>query len=207
MYDLLIKNGLLITSERVERGDLAIQGGKIVAILADGDAREAKECVFADNLLVFPGAIDTHAHLNDPGYTWREDFLHGTQAAADGGFTTILDMPLQNELATTTTALFNRKHQLVAPNACTDYCFYGGLVPDNFQDLSALNDEGCIAFKSFIGPVSPDYSPLNYGQAYEAMRLIRKFGGKACFHCEDYSMIKHLEQVMLSSGRTDWQAF
>ena len=207
MYDLLIKNGLLVTSEKVQRGDLAIQDGKIAAILSSSDPHWAKECIFADNLLVFPGAIDTHAHLNDPGYTWREDFLHGTQAAAVGGFTTILDMPLQNEPAMTTAALFDRKQQLVAPNACTDYCFYGGLIPENFRDLSALNEKGCIAFKSFIGPVSLDYSPLNYGQAYEAMRLIQNFGGKVCFHCEDYSMIKHLEQLMRSSGRSDWRAF
>ena len=81
------------------------------------------------------------------------------------------------------------------------------MIPENFRDLSALNEKGCIAFKSFIGPVSLDYSPLNYGQAYEAMRLIQNFGGKVCFHCEDYSMIKHLEQLMRSSGRSDWRAF
>ena len=54
----------------------------------------------------FPGAIDTHAHLNDPGYEWREDYEHGTAAAVVGGYTTIIDMPLQNEPALTTPADF-----------------------------------------------------------------------------------------------------
>ena len=59
---------------------------------------------------VFPGAIDTHAHLNDPGYEWREDYEHGTAAAADGGYTTvIIDMPLQNEPAMTNADIFDRK--------------------------------------------------------------------------------------------------
>ena len=53
----------------------------------------------------------------------------------------------------------------------------------------------CVAFKSFIPPVSPDYSSLNYGQAYEAMEIIKEFDGRAGFHCEDFSMIKNLEKI------------
>ena len=77
-----------------------------------------------------------------------------------------------------------------------DYCFWGGLIPDNFKDLKDLDEKGCVAFKSFIGPVSPDYSSLNYGQAYEAMEIIKEFDGRAGFHCEDFSMIKNLEKHM-----------
>lgn len=87
------------------------------------------------------------------------------------------------------------------------YCFWGGLVPDNFDDLEGLQEKGCVAFKSFIGPVSPDYSSLSYGQAYEAMERIKAFGGRAGFHCEDFSMIKWQEQRMIKEGRLDWQGF
>ena len=207
MYDVLVKNGRVVTSDAVTEGNIAIKDGKIAAVLAAGIEPEAEKVIDAAGKLVFPGAIDTHAHLNDPGYTWREDYEHGTAAAAVGGYTTIVDMPLQNEPALTNADLFDRKVEAVDANAYVDYCFWGGLVPYNFDDLKGLNDKGCVAFKSFIGPVSPDYASLNYGQAYEAMQIIKEFDGRAGFHCEDFSMIKWQEQRMLKEGRLDWQGF
>lgn len=73
--------------------------------------------------MFFPGAIDTHTHLNDPGYEWREDYAHGT-AAAVGGYTTIIDMPVQNEPALTNGKIFDAKMAKVSPNAYVDYCFW-----------------------------------------------------------------------------------
>ena len=206
-YDVLVKNGKLVTADAVREGNVAVRDGKIAAILAVGEEPEAAKVIDAGGKYVFPGAIDTHAHLNDPGYEWREDYAHGTAAAALGGYTTIIDMPLQNEPAMTTGELFDKKEAAVSPNAYVDYCFWGGLVPDNFGDLKDLHEKGCVAFKSFIGPVSPDYSSLSYGQAYEAMEIIGAFGGRAGFHCEDFSMIKWQEQRMKKEGRLDWQGF
>ncbi|MCB7305988.1 allantoinase AllB [Bariatricus massiliensis] len=207
MYDLLIKNGKIVTAETVADGNIAVKDGKIAAVLAKDIEPEAAKVIDAKGNYVFPGAIDTHAHLNDPGYTWREDYAHGTAAAAAGGYTTIIDMPLQNEPALTNADIFDKKIDAVDANAYVDYCFWGGLVPDNFDDLKGLHDKGCVAFKSFIGPVSPDYSSLNYGQAYEAMERIKEFDGRAGFHCEDFSMIKWQEQRMKKEGRLDWQGF
>lgn len=207
MYDLLIKNGRIVTAESVTEGNIAVRDGKIAALLAVQEMPEAKKVIDAKGNYIFPGAIDTHAHLNDPGYEWREDYEHGTAAAAVGGYTTIIDMPLQNEPALTNAELFDVKEAKVSPNAYADYCFWGGLVPDNFDDLAGLDKKGCVAFKSFIGPVSPDYSSLSYGQAYEAMQIIKEFDGRAGFHCEDFSTIKWQEQRMKKEGRLDWQGF
>lgn len=207
MYDLLVKNGKIVTAECVFSGNIAVKEGKIAAVLLAGEEPEAKKVVDANGNYVFPGAIDTHAHLNDPGYEWREDYAHGTAAAAVGGYTTIIDMPLQNEPAMTNAMIFDRKVEKVSPNAYVDYCFWGGLVPDNFEDLKGMDEKGCVAFKSFIGPVSPDYSSLNYGQVYEAMQIIQEFGGRAGFHCEDFASIKWQEQRMKKEGRLDWKGF
>jgi allantoinase len=207
MYDLFIKNGKLVTPEMVQDGGIAVKDGKIAAVLAPGVDVEAEKVIDAGGKYVFPGAIDTHAHLNDPGYEWREDYEHGTAAAVLGGYTTVIDMPLQNEPAMTTGELFDIKEAKVTQEAYSDYCFWGGLIPDNFGDLADLDEKGCVAFKSFIGPVSPDYKPLNYGQVYEAMNIIKKFGGRAGFHCEDFSMIKEGEAKMKREGRLDWQGF
>lgn len=207
MYDVLIKNGRIVTADYVMPGNIAVKEGKIAAVLKPDILPEAEKVIDACGNLIFPGAIDTHAHLNDPGFEWREDYEHGTAAAAVGGYTTVIDMPLQNEPAMTNGAALDKKLAKVEPNAYTDFCFWGGLVPDNFEDLEDLNDKGCVSFKSFIGPVSPDYSSLNYGQAYEAMERIRKFDGRVGFHCEDYSLIKWQEQRMKKQGRLDWRGF
>ncbi len=207
MYDILIKNGKLVRGDGVTDSNIVIQGEKIAGILAKGVEPDAKNVIDAQGKFIFPGAIDTHAHLNDPGYTWREDFIHGTAAAAVGGYTTIIDMPLQNEPAMTNAAAFDIKLQKVESDAHVDFCFWGGLVESNFADLEELDAKGCVAFKSFIGPVSPDYSSLNYGQVYEAMEKIARFGGRAGFHCEDFSMIKWQEGRMQKAGRNDWRAF
>ena len=207
MYDLLVKNGKIVTADCVFSGNIAVKEGKIAAVLLAGEEPEAKKVIDAKENYVFPGAIDTHAHLNDPGYEWREDYEHGTAAAAVGGYTTIIDMPLQNEPAMTNATIFDKKFQKVSPNAYVDYCFWGGLIPDNFQDLKGMDEKGCVAFKSFIGPVSPDYSSLNYGQVYEAMQIIHEFDGRAGFHCEDFAAIKWQEQRMKKEGRLDWKGF
>lgn len=207
MYDLLVKNGKIVTADCVFSGNIAVKEGKIAAVLLAGEEPEAKKVIDAKENYVFPGAIDTHAHLNDPGYEWREDYEHGTAAAAVGGYTTIIDMPLQNEPAMTNATIFDKKFQKVSPNAYVDYCFWGGLIPDNFRDLKGMDEKGCVAFKSFIGPVSPDYSSLNYGQVYEAMQIIHEFDGRAGFHCEDFAAIKWQEQRMKKEGRLDWKGF
>lgn len=207
MFDVLVKNGKLVTPDRIYEAQIAIKDGKFDGFFSVDEEVEAKEVIDAKGNYVFPGAIDTHAHLNDPGYTWREDYEHGTAAAGVGGYTTIIDMPLQNEPALTNAELFDKKVETVDANAYVDYCFWGGLVPTNFEDLSGLDRKGCVAFKSFIGPVSPDYASLNYGQAYEAMQIIKEFDGRAGFHCEDFSMIKWQEERMKKAGRLDWQGF
>ncbi len=207
MYDVWIENGRIVTEHEILTGGILIQDGRIAKILGNGERPQARQVIDAKENYIFPGAIDTHAHLNEPGYEWGEDYRHATRAAAVGGYTTVMDMPLQNEPALTTAALFDWKTRQVSDGAYVDFCFWGGLVPNNFEDLKGLAEKGCIAFKSFIGPVSPDYQSLSYGQAYEAMERIRAFGGRVGFHCEDYSIIKWQEERMKREGRLDWQGF
>ena len=150
--------------------------------------------------LIFPGAIDAHVHLNDPGYTWREDFEHGTLAAAAGGVTTVIDMPLQNKPALTDASIFQAKHEAVRNNALVDYAFWGGLVggPDKMREL---HDAGVVAFKVFMGPVSPDYRSLDIGTVREILMEAASLGAVVGFHAEDYSIIKREEARAQSEER------
>lgn len=207
MFSLVIKNGRVVTSDRVFEASICINEGKIAAIVEPGVIVEAEKVIDAEGNFVFPGAIDSHAHLNDPGYNWREDYAHGTAAAGVGGFTTIVDMPLQNEPALTDGKIFEKKLAHVAPNAYVDYCFWGGLVDYNLGSLQELDEKGCVAFKSFIGPVSPDYVSLTIGQAKEAMEILKSVGARAGFHCEDYSIIKWEEARAKRKEKNNWQDF
>lgn len=205
MYDLLVENGHIVTPERIIKAHVGILNGRVAGI-SDVDA-EARERVDATGKLILPGAIDTHAHLNDPGFTWREDFPHGSAAAALGGVTTIVDMPLQNEPALTTAAVFAAKRKALEGRSVVDYAFWGGLVDNNLDDLAGLDEAGVVAFKAFVGPVSPDYSSVNMGHIRQALQRIRAFDGLGGFHCEDYSIIKAEEARVKSEGRDTRQGF
>lgn len=202
---MLISGGKVVAHDRVYCADIAIDDGKIAAI--GENLGEATQRIDATGRYLFPGAIDCHAHLNDPGFTWREDFEHGSLAAAAGGVTTIIDMPLQNEPALTDAAIFSKKQEAVAPKALVDYAFWGGLVDFNLDKLEELDTAGVLSFKVFIGPVSPDYQSLSMGLIREALQIARKFDGLIGFHAEDYSVIKHEEARAKEEGRTDWRGF
>lgn len=206
VFDIIIK-GKIVTADRVVDGCIGIKDEKIEKIFGREEKFSAKKIIDVKNSYIFPGFIDTHAHLNDPGYTWREDYAHGTAAAAVGGYTTILDMPLQNNPSLTNMRAFEQKKDAVKGQAYVDYCFWGGLIPDNLNELKDLKEKGCKFFKAFIGPVSSDYSSMNYGQAYEAMMILQKLNARAGFHCEDYTIIKHLEKRMREERKTTWSSY
>jgi allantoinase len=207
MFDRVIKNGKIVTPQRIIEASVGIKDGKIAALIDSDTSIEAEEVIDAQGNYVFPGAIDSHAHLNDPGYLWREDYAHGTAAAGVGGITTIVDMPLQNEPALTDAKIFDKKEEIVSPNAYVDYCFWGGLVDYNLNQLHELDEKGCVAFKSFIGPVSPDYVSLSIGQAKEALEILKERDARAGFHCEDYSIIKWEEARAKRKEQTNWRDF
>ena len=205
MFDLIVTGGNIVTTDRVLRADIAVKNGKIVAIGENNV--NAKETIDASGLFVFPGAIDPHAHLNDPGYTWREDFTHGSTSAACGGVTTIIDMPLQNEPALTNADILEKKLQAVAPQALVDYAFLGGIVDYNLKELPELHKAGVVGYKVFIGPVSPDYQSLSMGIIRDALSIVKKFDGVIAFHAEDYSIIKYEEKKAIAEGRNTWRDF
>lgn len=207
MFDLLVKNARIVSSEGVKDLDFAVKGETVAVLAKRGTLTEARRILDLQGKLVFPGAIDTHAHLNDPGYNWRETFDRGTAAAAVGGYTTVIDMPLQNDPPTTNAEHIAAKLKHVGPKAFTDYCFWGGLTDYNFDELEGEDKAGVVAFKSFIGPVSPDYVSLNYGQVREALEIIARFHGVAGFHCEDFSLIKWGETRAQRKEEMDWQDF
>lgn len=202
MYDVLIKNGKIVSDDRVYQGDIAIKDEKIAAILISGEKVKAEKIIDAEGKYVFPGAIDCHVHFNEPGYTWREDFRHGSSAAAVGGTTTVIDMPLQNTPPLIDREIFKAKKEAIEKNSVVDYAFWGGVIEGNLGEIKDLNEEGVVAFKSFISPTSPDYSSLNMGLVRDALKITKEIDSLIGFHCEDYSIIKNEENKAIQEGRT-----
>lgn len=207
MYDLIIRNGMVVQPNRIYQTDICVKEGTIAAIMSDSSLCRGTVEIDASNRMIFPGGIDTHAHLNDPGYTWREDFAHGTAAAVAGGITTVIDMPMQNEPAMTSAEIMSRKIDVVSKKAHADFALLGGLIDTNFQELRGLADSGCVGLKSFVGPVSPDYVSLNYGQIREALQITAQLGIRVNFHCEDFSVIKNGENEQKRLGNSGWKGF
>src|SRR5260221_1471414 len=134
-YDLILRNGTLVTAAGVKQADLAIVDGRVVAIDAEL-AGTGKEEIDARGLYVFPGVIDAHVHFNEPGRTEWEGFATGTRALAAGGTTTFFDMPLNAHPPTIDAASFDLKLAAAQVTALADCALLRGVVPRNLDQLA-----------------------------------------------------------------------
>ncbi|RPK55963.1 Allantoinase [Streptomyces sp. ADI96-02] len=184
---LLLRSTRVVTPEGIRPASVAVAGGVIDAVLPyDADTPGgARREDFGDDVLL-PGLVDTHVHVNDPGRTEWEGFHTATRAAAAGGITTLLDMPLNSLPPTTTVEHLRIKQRVAAPKAHVDTGFWGGAIPANTKDLRPLYEAGVFGFKCFLSPSGVEEFPeLNQEQLARAMAEITGFGGLLIVHAED----------------------
>ncbi len=150
MLDLIIKNGLCFVDGKLQKLNIGIKNEKIVEI---GEIKQdkAKTKYNAENLIVFPGCIDTQVHFREPGSTDSEDLHSGSRSAIVGGITSVFEMPNTNPPTSSKKEFYN-KLKLAKDRMYCNYAFYFGATPENFKELSELNDlEGCCGIKLFAG--------------------------------------------------------
>ncbi|MFD8635352.1 allantoinase AllB [Streptomyces sp. NPDC059533] len=197
--ELVLRSTRVITPEGTRAASVAVAGGKITAVLphdAEVPAGARLED-FGDDVLL-PGLVDTHVHVNDPGRTEWEGFWTATRAAAAGGITTILDMPLNSLPPTTTVDNLRVKQEVARAKAHVDVGFWGGALPDNVKDLAPLHDAGVYGFKCFLSPSGVDEFPLlDQEQLATSLAEITGFGGLLIVHAEDPH---HLESAPQNPG-------
>ncbi|MET8754443.1 allantoinase AllB [Streptomyces sp. NPDC004667] len=197
--ELVLRSTRVITPEGTRAASVAVAGGKITAVLGH-DAQVpagARLEDFGDDVLL-PGLVDTHVHVNDPGRTEWEGFWTATRAAAAGGITTILDMPLNSLPPTTTVDHLRVKQEVARTKAHVDVGFWGGALPDNVKDLRPLHDAGVYGFKCFLSPSGVDEFPLlDQEQLATSLAEITGFGGLLIVHAEDPH---HLESAPQNPG-------
>lgn len=164
---------------------IEIRSGQIERILDFNAAPPGVACVDVGNDVIMPGIVDTHAHINEPGRTDWEGFQTATRAAAAGGITTVVDMPLNSIPATTTLAALRLKSETAFGKCSIDYGFWGGVVPGNADELQAMIDAGALGFKCFLIDSGVEEFPMSREEdLMRAMPILAKAGVPLLVHAE-----------------------
>jgi allantoinase len=200
-YDLILRGGTLVTADGPQEADLAVEDGRIAAIgpNLEGGAREE---VDASGLHVFPGAIDAHAHFSEPGRTHWEGFETGSRSLAAGGMTAYVEMPLNAYPPTCDGESFDLKLEAAKNSSLVDFALWGGIQPDNFDQLEVLAERGVAGFKAFMTPATEDFKNVDDVTLYEAMAEAARLGLPVLLHAESPQITGRLTQRALAQVRT-----
>lgn len=169
---------------------VVVQRRRIVDIVGVRDRVIADTVLVPDDAVLLPGLVDSHVHVNEPGRTEWEGFRSATLAAAAGGVTTIVDMPLNSLPPTTTPDALAIKRAAAKPSAYIDVGFWGGAVPGNLGALAPLHEGGVFGFKCFLSPSGVDEFPhLDRAQFAAAMEETAALGSRLIVHAEDPALL------------------
>ncbi|UQX88199.1 allantoinase AllB [Jatrophihabitans telluris] len=186
---VVVRARRIVTARGERAGRLVIEAGRVAAI----DAYDAVGTVtveIPDSQVVLVGLVDSHVHVNEPGRTEWEGFASATAAAAAGGVTTVVDMPLNSIPPTTTIAGLRAKQAAAAGQLAVDLALWGGAVPGNLAELPRLHEAGVVGFKCFLLPSGvPEFGHLDRDGLRAAMAEIARFDGLLIAHAEDGAVI------------------
>ena len=191
MTDLVVRAERVLLEGGLRSAAVAVADGRIVEIGAVDAVFPASvaEVLMPTNAVLLPGFVDTHVHINEPGTDW-EGFATATAAAAAGGITTLVDMPLDSDPVTTSVASLRVKQAVAQSNCHVDVGFWAGVVPENLQDLGPLAQAGVRGFKCFLSDSgNPNFSHLTPDQLRKAMARIAELGSVLLVHAESHHVI------------------
>lgn len=183
--DFALRSERVVVPGEVRPGAVLVAGGRIAAVTDPDEVPPGVPVEDLGGLTILPGLLDTHVHINEPGRTEWEGFATATRAAAAGGITTLVDMPLNSSPVTTTAAGLRAKLDASAGKLWTDVGFYGGVVPGNTDHLRPLIDAGVLGFKAFLCHSGIDEFP-DAGEAdlRAAMPILADAGLPLLVHAE-----------------------
>ena len=183
----MIRGRRILTTAGITDREIGVRDGKIVAIEPYGHGLQGTEVItLADDETLIPGLVDTHVHINEPGRTDWEGFATATKAAAAGGVTTVIDMPLNSIPSTVNGPALELKRLVAEGQAYVDLGFWGGAVPGNLDDLRELHDAGVFGFKCFLLHSGVDEFPhLEPDELEEYLRVLASYDALMIVHAED----------------------
>lgn len=185
MGSLVVCSERVVLPHGVRAAAVFVRDGRIERVAAHDDRPTGVQEIDAGDLIVMPGIVDSHVHINDPGRADWEGFESATRAAAAGGVTTLVDMPLNSIPPTTTAAGLAAKRDAASGRSFVDVAFWGGVVPGNAEELATLARGGVRGFKCFLCPSGVDEFP-NVAEAdlRVAMPIVRDVGLPLLAHAE-----------------------
>ncbi len=192
-YDLIIHAERAILPTGETSCTVAVLDGRIVGVHEFGaELPAARTVTLRPDEVLLPGLVDTHVHVNDPGRTEWEGFVSATRAAAAGGVTTIIDMPLNSLPPTVDVAALEVKRKAAEDNCFVDVGFWGGAIPGNVSDLRPLHDAGVFGFKCFLADSGVEEFPRLESDGFvAALREVASFDGLMIVHAEDAHALEH----------------
>lgn len=183
LYELVVRAASVLIDGSFRPAEIGVRDGRIAAISSE-PLDGAEVVVLGPDEVLIPGIVDTHVHVNEPGRTEWEGFATATAAAAAGGVTTIIDMPLNSIPATTTADALETKRSVA--RVAVDTGFWGGAVPENLGSLRPLHEAGVFGFKAFLAPSGVDeFGHLDAEQLERALDEIAALGSLLIVHAED----------------------
>jgi allantoinase len=187
----VIRGTRIVLPDLLGPASIHIAGGTIVRVASYEDTPEHADLVDLGDLIVSPGIVDTHVHVNEPGRTGWEGFETATCAAAAGGVTTLVDMPLNSIPATTTVRGLLAKREAADRQCHVDVAFWGGVVPGNTGELDGLIDAGVRGFKCFLVPSGVDEFPaVDESELRRAMPVLARRRATLLVHAESPAVIE-----------------
>ncbi|WP_052809776.1 allantoinase AllB [Streptomonospora alba] len=208
--DLIVRALRAVTPEGERAVSVGVRDGRIAWVGEYGhSARAARTVETAGDEVLLPGLVDSHVHINEPGRTEWEGFATATRAAAAGGVTTLVDMPLNSVPPTTTLDALEEKRAAADGAVAVDVAFWGGAVPENSSpetagELRRLHEAGVCGFKAFLAPSGvEEFGHLGPAELRTAAEAIGAFGGLLIVHAEDPAV---LAAAPAAHGR-DYAAF
>jgi allantoinase len=188
--DLVIRANKAVIDRKIRPVAVAVADGVIRAVgPIDAEYPAAEQILLPEATVLLPGFVDTHVHINEPGTDW-EGFATATAAAAAGGITTLVDMPLDSAPVTTTVDALREKQQSAEGNCEVDVAFWGGVVPDNLGELADLAAAGVRGFKCFLSDSgNTNFPRLDADDFRRAVALIASLDAVLLVHAESHHVI------------------
>jgi allantoinase len=189
-FDLVLRSQRVVLPDGEQPAAVCVSGGVVAAILPPDAAVSATRDKQLGALALLPGLVDTHVHINEPGRTEWEGFESATRAAALGGVTTLIDMPLNSLPPTTTADALAEKRAAAKEQISVDVGFWGGAVPGNRPDLAALYEAGAFGFKCFLADSGvPEFPALDAVEFEATARRAAELGALLIVHAEDQHLL------------------